>query len=238
MNANTAASTTPPLVTPAPRFDAKFIEEHRLMDRYLEHKLPPKGAREFENWCRANPDYVAGLKLAERAQASLQLLEACGRTIDRTEQKPPWWKSPYALLGSGALAMACLLSLAYLYLVPPAGAAQPGAPDAAPPSPSPASPRTAPRAPALAPKSAAPSRPQISPELAEAQRIKRIDHIMRHHAGAVRRVLPLALPQRRNQIDIPRLCLACGVTTEPCCDGGFCAGGRMCVDSPNGRVCN
>ena len=115
MNANTAASTTPPLVTPAPRFDAKFIEEHRLMDRYLEHKLPPKGAREFENWCRANTDYVAGLKLAERAQASLQLLEACGRTIDLTEQKPPWWKSPYALLGSGALAMACLLGFSVLF---------------------------------------------------------------------------------------------------------------------------
>src|ERR1700720_4553919 len=52
MNADTIAPVTAPT---AARFDAKFIEDHKLLDRYLEGKLPPKGARDLENWCRANP---------------------------------------------------------------------------------------------------------------------------------------------------------------------------------------
>ena len=42
--------------TAPPRFDRKFIEDHQLVERYLENKLPLKGARDLENWCRANPD--------------------------------------------------------------------------------------------------------------------------------------------------------------------------------------
>lgn len=33
----------------APRIDRKFIEDHRLIDRYLEGKLPFKGARDLED---------------------------------------------------------------------------------------------------------------------------------------------------------------------------------------------
>ena len=87
MNANTVR--TPGISPPAPRFDAKFIEEHKLVERYLEHKLPAKGARDLENWCRANPDYLNGLKLSERAQTSLQLLEASGQPLDLSEPKTP-----------------------------------------------------------------------------------------------------------------------------------------------------
>ena len=112
MNANPIAPTTP---QPTPRFDAKFIEEHHLIDRYLEHKLPFKGARELENWCRDNPSYLEGLKLSERTQASLELLEACGKPIDLTEPKPPWWKSPYLPIGCGAAAMLCLLGFWALF---------------------------------------------------------------------------------------------------------------------------
>ena len=71
----------------APRFDRKFIEDHKLIERYLENKLPFKGARDLENWCRAHPDYLNELKLSERAHASLKLLEASGQPQDlrRTE---------------------------------------------------------------------------------------------------------------------------------------------------------
>ena len=40
------------------RFDAKFIEDHKLIERYLENKLPLKGARDLENWCREHPEYL------------------------------------------------------------------------------------------------------------------------------------------------------------------------------------
>jgi hypothetical protein len=112
MNANTIAQGSP---QPAPRFDAKFIEDHQLVERYLEHKLPVKGARDLENWCRANPDYLNGLRLSERAQASLKLLEASGRPLDLSEPQPPWWKSPYVPVGLGALALVSLVAFWALF---------------------------------------------------------------------------------------------------------------------------
>ncbi|HEX4153576.1 MAG TPA: hypothetical protein VHY75_15320 [Steroidobacteraceae bacterium] len=91
-------------------FDAKFIEEHRLIERYLENKLPVKGARDLENWCRAHPDYLNDLKLAERTQASLKLLEASGQSQDLGEPAAPWWKSPYLLIGLSAVTFVSLLA--------------------------------------------------------------------------------------------------------------------------------
>jgi hypothetical protein len=93
-----------------PRFDRKFIEEHKLVERYLQNKLPFKGARDLENWCRAHPEYLQELKLAERAQSSLKLLEASGRPQDLREPKPPWWKSVYVPIGLGAVAVICLVA--------------------------------------------------------------------------------------------------------------------------------
>ena len=106
MNAPTAAARN--LKVPTRRFDAEFIEEHRLIERYLENKLPYKGARDLENWCREHPEYLNNLKLSERAQASLKLLEASGHLQDLGEPPPPWWKTTYALIG---LAVVTLLSL-------------------------------------------------------------------------------------------------------------------------------
>jgi len=94
----------------APRFDAKFIEEHKLIDRYLENKLPFKGARDLENWCRDHPEYLNDLKLSERAQASLKLLEASGQPLDLREPPPPWWKTPYALIGLGVVTFLSLVA--------------------------------------------------------------------------------------------------------------------------------
>jgi hypothetical protein len=85
--------------TAPPRFDRKFIEDHKLIERYLENKLPFKGARDLENWCREHPDYLNELKLSERAQTSLKLLEASGQPLDLREPQPPWWKTIQALIG-------------------------------------------------------------------------------------------------------------------------------------------
>jgi hypothetical protein len=97
MNARTDSQGNPQ--TAPPRFDRKFIEDHRLVERYLENKLPFKGARDLENWCRAHPDYLTELQLSERAQTSLKLLEASGQPVDLREPQPPWWKTIYVLIG-------------------------------------------------------------------------------------------------------------------------------------------
>jgi hypothetical protein len=108
MNARTIAQENPQ--TAAPRFDRKFIEDHHLVERYLEGKLPFKGARDLENWCRAHPEYLNELKLSERAQASLKLLEASLSPVDLQEPKAPWWKTIHVLIGLGAIALLSLLA--------------------------------------------------------------------------------------------------------------------------------
>jgi hypothetical protein len=108
MNARTISPAKPAPVSP--RFDRKFIEDHKLVERYLENKLPFKGARDLENWCRAHPDYLNDLHLSERAHASLKLLEASGQAQDLGEPQPPWWKHLYVLIGLGALAFVSLVA--------------------------------------------------------------------------------------------------------------------------------
>jgi hypothetical protein len=93
----------------SPRFDRKFIEDHKLVERYLEGKLPFKGARDLENWCRAHPEYLDALKISERAHASLKLLEASGRPQDLREPKSPWWKSIYVPIGLAIVAFVSLV---------------------------------------------------------------------------------------------------------------------------------
>ena len=113
MNARTTSRGTPQ--TAPPRFDRQFIEDHRLVERYLENKLPFKGARDLENWCREHPEYLTDLKMSERAQASLKLLEASGQPQDLREPQPPWWKTIYALIGLGVVAFLSLVAFWALF---------------------------------------------------------------------------------------------------------------------------
>lgn len=100
--------------TAAPRFDRKFIEEHQLIERYLEGKLPPKGARDLERWCRENPAYLDELNLSVRAGASLKLLEASGRPTDLQEPATPWWQSIYLLVGLGVMTLLALIGVWFM----------------------------------------------------------------------------------------------------------------------------
>ena len=104
-----------PADAPAPRFDRKFIEDHQLLDKYLTGKLPLKGARDLESWCRANPQYLEELQLGIRAQGSLKLLEAAGQPQDLGEPKIPWWKTLYFQIGLGVLTAASLLAFMVLF---------------------------------------------------------------------------------------------------------------------------
>jgi hypothetical protein len=113
MNARTISGGNPQ--TAPPRFDRKFIEDHKLVERYLENKLPLKGARDLENWCREHPEYLNELKLSERAQGSLKLLEASGQQQDLREPQPPWWKTVYALIGLGVVAFLSLVAFWALF---------------------------------------------------------------------------------------------------------------------------
>jgi hypothetical protein len=108
MNARTVLQGSPP--TAAPRFDRKFIEEHELVERYMQGKLPFKGARDLENWCREHPEYLDELKLSDRTHSSLKLLDACGRPLDLREPQPPWWKTIHVLIGLSVVAILSMLA--------------------------------------------------------------------------------------------------------------------------------
>jgi hypothetical protein len=108
MNARTISPENPQ--TAAPRFDRKFIEDHQLVERYLQNKLPYKGARDLENWCRAHPEYLNELHLSERAHASLKLLENSGQPQDLSEPALPWWKTIYLPIGLGVVAFLSLVA--------------------------------------------------------------------------------------------------------------------------------
>ncbi|MGB6306307.1 MAG: hypothetical protein WBF89_00840 [Steroidobacteraceae bacterium] len=113
MNARTISQGNPQ--TAPPRFDRKFIEDHKLVERYLENKLPFKGARDLEHWCREHPEYLNELKMAERAHASLKLLEASGQPQDLREPAPPWWKTIYVSIGLGVVALLSLVAFWALF---------------------------------------------------------------------------------------------------------------------------
>jgi hypothetical protein len=113
MNEAVAVISKPEIGTP--RFDQKFIEDNQLIERYLDGKLPFKGAQEVEAWCRAHPDYLDQMRLSERTHASLKLLEASGRQADLGEAEIPWWKTIYFQAGLGAVTLACLLGFLALF---------------------------------------------------------------------------------------------------------------------------
>jgi hypothetical protein len=103
------------MTTPGtPPIDRAFVETNQLVERYLDNKLPYKGQRDLENWCRANPDYLRERHLSERTIASLKLLEAGGMPQDLSEPRVVWWKLPQVLALACAIALAALIACAVL----------------------------------------------------------------------------------------------------------------------------
>jgi hypothetical protein len=103
------------MTTPGtPPIDRAFVESNQLVERYLDNKLPYKGQRDLEAWCRANPDYLLEQHLSERTVASLKLLEASGLPQDLSEPRTPWWKLPQVLALACAVAIAGLVGCVIL----------------------------------------------------------------------------------------------------------------------------
>lgn len=109
-----AAPAIPLRVVPAPkevpaaraapnapaRMDRQFVEQHQIVERYLAGRLPPKGARDFEEFCRRHPELLTELGLDKQLQMALRLLEAGGRPMPWEEQPRRWWEQPQAFLAA------------------------------------------------------------------------------------------------------------------------------------------
>jgi ferric-dicitrate binding protein FerR (iron transport regulator) len=90
--------------------DAAFIQQNQIIERYLMGRLPPKGAQDFERWCRANPELVAQMGLSDRINAALRLLDASGEPAPWEEKVLPFYQKPQVIAGIAALAAVLLVT--------------------------------------------------------------------------------------------------------------------------------
>jgi len=85
--------------------DREFILRNQITERYIAGRLPPKGAQDFERYCRENPDLIDQLGLAERVHAGLRLLEAGGVAAPWEEKPRHWWEQLPTLISVAAAAL-------------------------------------------------------------------------------------------------------------------------------------
>jgi hypothetical protein len=97
----------------SPAMDAKFIEENQIIEKYLSGRLPLKGQFDFERYCLEHPELLDELKIAERLNRGMRLLEAGGRA-DALDPKEKPWKTMPVLAGAAALIFALVIALIVL----------------------------------------------------------------------------------------------------------------------------
>lgn len=93
--------------------DAKFIEENQIIEKYLSGRLPLKGQFDFERYCLEHPELLDELKIADRLNRGMRLLEAGGRA-DALDPKEKPWKTMPVLIGAAALIFALVIALIVL----------------------------------------------------------------------------------------------------------------------------
>jgi hypothetical protein len=97
--------------------DREFIEKNQIVERYLAGKLPPKGAQDFERYCRDHPEFLEDINFSERLQAGMRLLEVSGLEASGPETavyqppQPVWWRRIEVIAGLAALTLVLALSL-------------------------------------------------------------------------------------------------------------------------------
>ena len=101
-----SGSVALPAIPPTAVMDRDFIARNQIVERYLAGKLPLKGARDFERYCRENPELLDELRLTDQVHAGLRLLDAGGVALP-WEQKPrQFWERLPVFVGVALLAIA------------------------------------------------------------------------------------------------------------------------------------
>ena len=104
-------SSPPAPVAANPLMDRDFIARNQIVERYLSGRLPPKGAQDFERYCRENPQSLDEIGLSERITMALRLLESGGIPTPWEVPPKPWWERLPVLIGTATLALALAVSL-------------------------------------------------------------------------------------------------------------------------------
>jgi hypothetical protein len=90
--------------------DPKFIEDNQIIEKYLSGRLPLKGQLDFERFCLEHPELLEEMKLAERLNRGMRLLDSGGRTAVLEPKEKPWQKLP-VLVGAAALIFVLLIAV-------------------------------------------------------------------------------------------------------------------------------
>jgi hypothetical protein len=96
--------------------DRDFIAKNQIVERYFADKLPPRGALDFERYCRDNPEILDELRVALRVQAGLRLMVAGGIPLPWEERPKQWWEQLPVIIGAGALTLILAIASASLAL--------------------------------------------------------------------------------------------------------------------------
>jgi hypothetical protein len=94
--------------------DADFIVRNQIVERYIGGRLPPRGAQDFERFCREHPELLDQIAFTDRISAALRLLDASGQSAPWEQRPKPWWERLPVLLG--VLGLALILGVACLLL--------------------------------------------------------------------------------------------------------------------------
>jgi hypothetical protein len=86
--------------------DREFIDRNQIIERYYAGKLPVKGASDFERYCRYHPELLSELRVSERVQAGLKLMEACGSPLPWEVRQPRFWERLPVFIATAVAALA------------------------------------------------------------------------------------------------------------------------------------
>jgi len=95
----------PPNGAATPLMDREFIVRNQIVERYIGGRLPPRGAQDFERFCREHPELLDQIALTDRISAALRLLDASGRAAPWEQPPRRWWEQLPLLLAVLALAL-------------------------------------------------------------------------------------------------------------------------------------
>jgi len=105
-----SATQAIPVIPPSMEMDREFILRNQIAERYIAGRLPVRGTHDFERYCRAHPEFIQELGLAERVNSALRLLEAGGIAPPWEVKDRAWWEGLPVLIAVAVLAVAAGIS--------------------------------------------------------------------------------------------------------------------------------
>lgn len=98
----------------------EYIENHQIVERYLQGRLTPAEEEAFEEYYLSHPEIVEELEVTERLQDGIRHLDAARQLVRHNQPERPWWLrarvSPIFAAAASLLLAVSLVLTGGLYL--------------------------------------------------------------------------------------------------------------------------